>query len=182
MRGYVRLCTDDGLASAHDVAVFDGKPLRLPPTYEEGHLMKTKLVLAVCAALLASGAAMAAQTDDQNAGAVQTTKTVTTTMRHVDGANTTWYKEGGIVPVKYRGDTYVVQKWQAEHLNAPTEESHWFVVTMVTTYWSTTILRDHQYHPSALIPARTRLRRTHVNGSVASPDPFFWCARQDAPA
>lgn len=87
--------------------------------------MKTKLVLAVCAALLTSGAAMAAQTDDQNGGAVQTTKTVTTTMRHVDGANTTWYKEGGIVPVKYRGDTYVVQKWQAEHLNPPTEESHW---------------------------------------------------------
>jgi len=87
--------------------------------------MKTKLVLAVCAALLASGAAMAAQTDDQNGGAVQTTKTVTTTTRHVNGTDTTWYKEGGVVPVRYRGNAYVVQKWQVEHLNAPTEGSHW---------------------------------------------------------
>lgn len=87
--------------------------------------MKTKLVLAVCAALLASGAAMAAQTDDQSGGAVQTTKTVTTTTRHVDGTNATWYKEGGVVPVRYRGNTYVVQKWQAEHLDAPTEGSRW---------------------------------------------------------
>ena len=92
----------------------------------KGHLMKTKLVLAMCAALLASGAAMAAQTDDQSGdGTVQTTKTVTTTTQHVNGANTTWYKEGGIVPVEYRGNTYVVQKWQTEHLNEPTEGSHW---------------------------------------------------------
>lgn len=87
--------------------------------------MKTKLVLTVCAALLASGAAMAAQTADQNGGAVQTTKTVTTTTRHVNGANTTWYKEGGVVPVKYRGNAYVVLKWQTEHLIAPTEGSRW---------------------------------------------------------
>ena len=87
--------------------------------------MKTKLVLTMCAALLASGAAMAAQTDDQSGGAVQTTKTVTTTTRHIDGAHTTWYKEGGVVPVEFRGNTYVVQKWQTEHLNEPTEGSHW---------------------------------------------------------
>ncbi|WP_168172660.1 RcnB family protein [Rhodanobacter sp. C05] len=87
--------------------------------------MKTKLVLAMCAALLASGAAMAAQTDDQSAGTVQTTKTVTTTVQHVHGADTAWYKEGGVVPVEYRGNTYVVQKWQTEHLNEPAEGSHW---------------------------------------------------------
>lgn len=69
---------------------------------------------------------MAAQTDDQSAGGtVQTTKTVTTSVQHVNGANTTWYKEGGIVPVQYRGNTYVVQQWQTEHLNQPTEGSHW---------------------------------------------------------
>jgi Ni/Co efflux regulator RcnB len=88
--------------------------------------MKTKLVLAMCAALLVSGAAMAAQTDDQNGdGTIQTTKTVTTTVQHVHGANTTWYKEGGVVPVEYRGNNYIVEKWQTEHLNEPTEGSHW---------------------------------------------------------
>lgn len=88
--------------------------------------MKTKLVLAMCAALLASGAAMAAQNDDQSdGGTVQTTKTVTTTVKHLNGANTTWYKEGGVVPVEYRGNTYVVQHWQTEHLNEPAAGSHW---------------------------------------------------------
>ncbi len=87
--------------------------------------MKTKLVLAMCAALLASSAAMAAQDDQSGGGTVQTTKTVTTTTQHVNGANTTWYKEGGVVPVEYRGNTYVVQKWQTEHLNEPTEGLHW---------------------------------------------------------
>lgn len=86
--------------------------------------MKTKLVLAMCAALLASGAAMAAQSEDQS-GTVQTTKTTTTTVQHLNGANTTWYKEGGVVPAEYRGNTYVVQKWQTEHLNEPAEGSHW---------------------------------------------------------
>lgn len=87
--------------------------------------MKTKLVLAMGAALLVSGAAMAAQSDDQS-GTVQTTKTTTTTtVQHINGANTTWYKEGGVVPVEYRGNTYVVQKWQTEHLIEPSQGSHW---------------------------------------------------------
>lgn len=88
--------------------------------------MKTQLVLAMSAALLISGAAMAAQSDDQSAGGtVQTTKTTTTTVQHLNGANTTWYKEGGVVPTEYRGNAYVVQKWQTEHLNQPGEGSHW---------------------------------------------------------
>jgi Ni/Co efflux regulator RcnB len=92
----------------------------------KGHLiMKTKLVLAMCAALLASSAAMAAQDDQSSDGTVQTTKTTTTTMQHVSGAHTTWYKEGGVIPTEYRGNTYVVQHWQTEHLNEPTEGSHW---------------------------------------------------------
>jgi Ni/Co efflux regulator RcnB len=86
--------------------------------------MKTKFALAMCAALLVSSAAMAAQSDDQS-GTVQTTKTVTTTTQHLNGTDTTWYKEGGVVPVEYRGNTYVVQKWQTEHLNEPTSGSHW---------------------------------------------------------
>jgi Ni/Co efflux regulator RcnB len=86
--------------------------------------MKTKLVLAMCAALLVSNAAMAAQSDDQS-GTVQTTKTTTTTVQHVNGANTTWYKEGGIVPTEYRDNRYVVQHWQTEHLNEPSQGSHW---------------------------------------------------------
>jgi Ni/Co efflux regulator RcnB len=86
--------------------------------------MKTKLVLAMCAALLVSNVALA-QTDDQSGGTVETTKTVTTTVQHIGGNHETWYREGGVVPVQYRGDTYVVQKWQTEHLNEPAEGSHW---------------------------------------------------------
>jgi len=63
--------------------------------------MKTKLVLAMCTAFPASDAAMAAQTADQS---VQTTKTVTATVRHLNGANSTWCKDGGVVPVQYRGN------------------------------------------------------------------------------
>jgi Ni/Co efflux regulator RcnB len=91
----------------------------------KGRIMKTKLVLAMCAALLASSAAMAAQSDDQSGGTLQTTKTTTTTVQHVGGHHETWYKEGGVVPVEYRGNGYVVQKWQTEHLNQPVDGSHW---------------------------------------------------------
>jgi Ni/Co efflux regulator RcnB len=83
--------------------------------------MKTKLVLAMCAALLASGAAMAAQSDDQSDSTVKTT----TTTQHFGGHHETWYKEGGVVPTEYRGDTYVVQHWKNEHLNEPAQGSHW---------------------------------------------------------
>jgi Ni/Co efflux regulator RcnB len=86
--------------------------------------MKTKLILAMCAALMVSGAAMAAQTDDQS-GTVQTTKTTTTTVQHVDGNGAIWYKEGGVVPTEYRDNRYVVQHWQTEHLVDPSEGAHW---------------------------------------------------------
>ncbi|HEV2679537.1 MAG TPA: RcnB family protein [Rhodanobacter sp.] len=86
--------------------------------------MKTKLVLAMCAALLISSAAMAAQSDDQSDNTVNTVKTTTTT-QHFGGHHETWYKEGGVVPTEYRGDTYVVQRWQNEHLNEPAQGSRW---------------------------------------------------------
>jgi Ni/Co efflux regulator RcnB len=84
--------------------------------------MKTHLILAACATLLLSTAAMAAQ-DDQSAGTVQTTKTVTT-VEHL-GNNGVWYKEGGVVPTEYRDNRYVVQHWDTEHLNEPMAGSHW---------------------------------------------------------
>jgi Ni/Co efflux regulator RcnB len=89
--------------------------------------MKTKLALALCAAMLVSGVAMAAQSDDQDqsAATVQTTRTTTTTTKHLNGANTTWYKEGGVVPTEYRGNTYVVEHWKTEHLNEPAAGTHW---------------------------------------------------------
>ncbi|HEY8681699.1 MAG TPA: RcnB family protein [Rhodanobacter sp.] len=85
--------------------------------------MKTKLALAVCAALLLSNVALAAQDNDQSD--MQTTKTTTTTVQHIGGNHETWYKEGGVVPTEYRGDTYVVQKWQTQHLNEPSAGAHW---------------------------------------------------------
>jgi Ni/Co efflux regulator RcnB len=87
--------------------------------------MKTKLMLAIGTALLLSTAASAAQTDDQSGGAtVQTVKTVTT-VQHINGSDAAWYKQGGVVPTAYRGDSYAVQHWQDEHLNEPAEGSHW---------------------------------------------------------
>lgn len=112
--------------------------------------MKTKVILAMSAALLLSSAAMAAQSEDQSEGAVQTTKTTTTTVRHLDGTNTTWYKEGGVVPTEYRGNTYVVQHWQTEHLNEPTHGSHWvrgdngdFLLVDESTGAITSIIHQH---------------------------------------
>jgi Ni/Co efflux regulator RcnB len=96
---------------------------------DKGHIrpMKTKLLLAICAALLVSSAAMAAQSNDQSGGTVETTKTTTTTTttQHLNGTGTTWYKEGGVVPTEYRGNNYVVEHWQTEHLNEPAQGSHW---------------------------------------------------------
>ena len=112
--------------------------------------MKTKLILALSAALLLSGVAMAAQTDDQNGATVQTTKTTTTTVNHLDGTNTTWYKEGGVVPTEFRGKVYVVQHWQTEHLNEPVAGSHWvrgdngdFLLVNESTGAITSIVHQH---------------------------------------
>ena len=112
--------------------------------------MKTKLILAMSAALLLSSVAMAAQTDDQSGATVQTTKTTTTTVKHLDGTNTTWYKEGGVVPTEYRGKVYVVQHWQTEHLNEPVAGSHWvrgdngdFLLVNESTGAITSIIHQH---------------------------------------
>ena len=89
--------------------------------------MKTKLILAMSTALLFSSAAAFAQSYPPSGdAAVQTTKTTTTTtVQHVDGANATWYKEGGVVPTEYRDNRYVETHWQTEHLNDPSTGSHW---------------------------------------------------------
>jgi Ni/Co efflux regulator RcnB len=89
--------------------------------------MKMKLALAVCAALLISNVALAAQSqsDDQSGGDTVKTVQTTTTVQHVGGHNEVWYKAGGVVPVEYRGNNYVVQHWQKEHLNEPVDGSHW---------------------------------------------------------
>jgi Ni/Co efflux regulator RcnB len=115
-------------------------------------IMKTKLILAICAALLLSTAVSAAQTDDQGNGAtVQTVKTVTT-VQHINGSNAAWYKEGGVVPDAYRGDTYTVRRWQDEHLNEPTEGSHWvrgnngdFLLVADSTGTITNIVQNPQH-------------------------------------
>jgi Ni/Co efflux regulator RcnB len=89
--------------------------------------MKTKLALAVCGALLISSAAIAAQPQPSPQSSGDTVKTVqtTTTVQHINGHGEAWYKEGGVVPTEYRGDTYAVQHWQNEHLNDPSQGNHW---------------------------------------------------------
>lgn len=88
--------------------------------------MKTKLALAICAGLLLSSAAMATPSGSspQSGDTVKTVQT-TTTVQHINGHDEVWYKEGGIVPVEYRGDTYAERHWQNEHLNDPDQGSHW---------------------------------------------------------
>jgi Ni/Co efflux regulator RcnB len=108
--------------------------------------MKTKLALAMCAALLVSGAAMAAQSDDQS----DTTVKTTTTTQHFGGHHEIWYKEGGVVPAEYRSNDYVVQHWKNEHLNEPAQGSHWmrgdngdFVLVNEDTGMITSISHHH---------------------------------------
>ena len=89
--------------------------------------MKTKLALAVCGALLISSVAIAARPQPSPQSSGDTVKTVqtTTTVQHINGHGEAWYKEGGVVPTEYRGDTYAVQHWQNEHLNDPSQGNHW---------------------------------------------------------
>ncbi|MGO4503676.1 RcnB family protein [Dyella sp. 2YAF14] len=70
---------------------------------------------------------MAAQAQPIGQSSGDTVKTVqtTTTVQHINGRNEVWYKEGGVVPAEYRGDTYAVQQWKNEHLNEPVQGSHW---------------------------------------------------------
>ncbi|MEO7072108.1 MAG: RcnB family protein [Rhodanobacter sp.] len=87
--------------------------------------MKTKLILAVSAALaLTAGMAMAQSTD---AGGTyqQKTVTTTTTTKHIAGSNADWYKTGGVVPTQYRAGDYVVTEWKTASLSPPTAGNHW---------------------------------------------------------
>lgn len=90
--------------------------------------MKTKLSFAICAGLVLSTASIAALATGQSnpeQQTVQTTETTTTTTKHIPGTHEVWYKEGGVVPTEYRGDTYVVTTWKTQHLNEPVAGSHW---------------------------------------------------------
>lgn len=103
--------------------------------------MKTKIALALCAALMLSSAAVAAQEQSEtqtNGDTVKTVKT-TTTVQHINGRHEAWYKEGGIVPAEYRGDTYVVQRWRNEHLNEPAQGSHWVRGDNGDSFWLTIV-------------------------------------------
>ena len=89
--------------------------------------MKIKFSLAMCAGLVLSTASMAALANGQSnatQSTVQTTKTTTTT-NHIVGTNEVWYKEGGVVPQEFRGNTYVVTTWKTQHLNEPAAGTHW---------------------------------------------------------
>ncbi len=85
--------------------------------------MKSQLILAVSAALaLSSGLAMAQSTGGTYE---QKTTTTTTTTNHIDGSNAEWYKEGGVVPVKYRAGNYVMTDWKSVKLTSPTAGNEW---------------------------------------------------------
>lgn len=85
--------------------------------------MNTKLLLAIPAALFLSSVAMAAQSDTD--AYQQKTTTTTTTTKHIDGNHEVWYKEGGVVPVQYRNNSYTVTHWQTAKLAEPVSGSHW---------------------------------------------------------
>ncbi|MEW9572901.1 RcnB family protein [Rhodanobacter sp. Si-c] len=108
--------------------------------------MKTKLAMAVCAALLMTSVAMASQSDGHdNNGHHQSSSVM-----HDRGAHEGWYKKGGVMPNDYRNNRYVVSDWRSEHLREPPQGYHWvrsdngdFLLVAVTTGVISSILLSH---------------------------------------
>jgi Ni/Co efflux regulator RcnB len=98
--------------------------------------MKTKLALAICAALLLSNMASAQQydhhgSDDKHQG---------NAVMHDRGAHEGWYKKGGTIPHEYRDNRYIVSDWRSEHLREPPQGYNWvrsdngdFLLVAITT-------------------------------------------------
>jgi Ni/Co efflux regulator RcnB len=113
--------------------------------------MKTKLMLAICAALFLSSAAMAAQSDNRDGNDHrQNDHRQNGSVMHDRGNHEGWYKKGGVMPNEYRGNQYVVSDWRSERLRAPPRGYNWvrsdngdFLLVAVTTGVITSILLQH---------------------------------------
>lgn len=108
--------------------------------------MKTILMLAICAALLFSSAAMAFQSDNRNSNDHRQNGSV----MHTRGTQEGWYKKGGAVPADYRGNQYVVSDWHSRNLSAPPRGYNWvrsdngdFLLVAITTGVITSIMLSH---------------------------------------
>jgi Ni/Co efflux regulator RcnB len=110
------------------------------------YVMKTKLMLATCAALFLSSAAMAAQSDNRDGNDHRPSSSV----GHDRGNHEGWYKKGGVMPSEYRGNQYVVSDWHSQNLRQPPHGYHWvrsdngdFLLVAVTTGVISSILLQH---------------------------------------
>jgi Ni/Co efflux regulator RcnB len=108
--------------------------------------MKTKLMLAICAALLISGAAMATQSDNHGNNDHRQGSSVA----HDRGNHEGWYKKGGVMPNEYRGNEYVVSDWRSQNLHEPPRGYNWvrsdngdFLLVAVTTGVIASIMLQH---------------------------------------
>jgi Ni/Co efflux regulator RcnB len=108
--------------------------------------MKTKLMLAICAALFFSSTAMAIQSDNHGDNNHQKSSPV----MHDRGTHEGWYKKGGVMPADYRGNQYVVSDWHSENLRQPPQGYNWvrsdngdFLLVAVTTGVISSILLSH---------------------------------------
>jgi Ni/Co efflux regulator RcnB len=109
-------------------------------------MMKTKLMLAICAALFFSSAAMASQSDNRGGNDHHQGSSV----MHDRGTHEGWYKKGGVVPNDYRSNQYVVSDWRSENLRQPPSGYNWvrsdngdFLLVAVTTGVIASILLSH---------------------------------------
>jgi Ni/Co efflux regulator RcnB len=108
--------------------------------------MKTKLALALCAALVLSSSAFAQQ-DDHRGGDDQHQRNA---VMHDRGSHEGWYKKGGTMPPEYRDNRYVVSDWRSEHLREPPRGYNWvrsdngdFLLVAITTGVITGIMLSH---------------------------------------
>ncbi len=107
--------------------------------------MKTKLMLAICAALLFSTATMAVQSDNRGNDHHQSSSVM-----HDRGTHEGWYKKGGVMPSDYRSNQYVVSDWHSENLRQPPPGYNWvrsdngdFLLVAITTGVISSILLSH---------------------------------------
>jgi len=120
--------------------------------FTKEYVMKTKLAMAICAALLMTHVAMAAQSNDRdnNGRNNHNGHRQNSSVTHDRGRHEGWYRKGGVMPNDYRDNRYVVSDWRTEHLREPPRGYHWvrsdngdFLLVAVATGVISSILLSH---------------------------------------
>ncbi len=113
--------------------------------------MKKQLSMLACGALLmASAAAVMAQSQRPHQDRGHNGQSQDHRGMHDRGRSEGWYKKGGHVPAEYRGGSYVVNDWHSRHLHQPPRGYHYvrsdngdFLLVAITTGVIASILANH---------------------------------------